>query len=71
MTDMLLVVQLGGRRAAIPAERVNSVIELTGLTPVPRAPQPISAILTVSLPAPCAKRATLNPAASAAAEPAP
>jgi purine-binding chemotaxis protein CheW len=37
MSDMLLVVQLAGRRAAIPAETVNSVIELAGVTPVPRA----------------------------------
>ncbi len=44
MTDMLLVVQLGGRRAAIPAERVNSVIELTGLTPVPRAPAHVAGL---------------------------
>lgn len=37
MSDMYLVVGLDGRRAAIPAERVNSVIDLTDVTPVPRA----------------------------------
>ena len=37
MNEMLLVVMLGGRRAALPAIEVNSVIELAGITPVPRA----------------------------------
>lgn len=37
MNEMLLVVMLGGRRAALPAVAVNSVIELTAITPVPRA----------------------------------
>jgi len=37
MNDMLLVVMLGGRRAALPAVEVNSVIELAEVTPVPRA----------------------------------
>jgi purine-binding chemotaxis protein CheW len=36
MTEMLLVVVLGGRRAALPAAEVNAVIELTEVTPVPR-----------------------------------
>jgi chemotaxis signal transduction protein len=34
---MLLVVVLAGRRAALPAIEVNSVIELAEVTPVPRA----------------------------------
>jgi len=37
MNEMLLVVMLGGRRAALPAIAVNSVIELGEVTPVPRA----------------------------------
>ena len=37
MNDMLLLVMLGGRRAALPAAQVNSVIELSEVTPVPRA----------------------------------
>ena len=37
MSEMLLVVMLGGRRAALPAVQVNSVIELAEVTPVPRA----------------------------------
>lgn len=36
MNDMLLLVMLAGRRAALPAAQVNSVIELTEVTPVPR-----------------------------------
>ena len=37
MNEMLLVVMLAGRRAALPAVGVNSVIELAEVTPVPRA----------------------------------
>ena len=37
MNEMLLVVMLNGRRAALPAIEVNSVIELTEVTPVPCA----------------------------------
>ena len=37
MNEMLLVVMLAGRRAALPAVQVNSVIELSEVTPVPRA----------------------------------
>ena len=37
MNEMLLVVMLGGRRAALPAVEVNSVVELGEVTPVPRA----------------------------------
>jgi purine-binding chemotaxis protein CheW len=33
MNEMLLVVMLAGRRAALPAVGVNSVIELTDVTP--------------------------------------
>lgn len=38
MSRMLLVVTLAGRRAALPAARVNSVIEPASVVPVPRAP---------------------------------
>lgn len=37
MSEMLLVVVLAGRRAALQALQVNSVVELTAITPVPRA----------------------------------
>ncbi len=37
MNEMLLVITLAGRRAALPAVEVNSVIELSEVTPVPRA----------------------------------
>jgi chemotaxis signal transduction protein len=37
MNEMLLVIMLAGRRAALPAVQVNSVIELAEVTPVPRA----------------------------------
>lgn len=37
MNEMLLVVVLAGRRAVLPAELVNSVIEPAAVTPVPRA----------------------------------
>ena len=40
MNEMLLVVMLAGRRAALPAIEVNSVIELAEVTPVPRAGGP-------------------------------
>jgi len=35
---LLLIVTIGGRRIALGADRINSVIELECLTPVPRAP---------------------------------
>ena len=37
MNEMLLVVMMAGRRAALPAVEVNAVIELSEVTPVPRA----------------------------------
>ena len=37
MNEMLLVIQLAGRRAALPAIEVNAVVELAEVTPVPRA----------------------------------
>jgi purine-binding chemotaxis protein CheW len=38
MSAMLLIVTIGGRRAALPAERVHSVVEPASVVPVPRAP---------------------------------
>jgi purine-binding chemotaxis protein CheW len=37
MTEMMLVVEIAGCCAAIPALSVNSVIDLASITPVPRA----------------------------------
>lgn len=37
MSEMLLVVAIAGRRAGLPAQAVNSVIELHAVTPVPRS----------------------------------
>jgi purine-binding chemotaxis protein CheW len=36
MIEMLLVVVLAGRRAVLPAVEVNSVIEVSEVTPIPR-----------------------------------
>jgi len=44
MTGMLLVIMLAGRRAALPAERVNSVIEPDRVVPVPRAPAHVAGL---------------------------
>lgn len=44
MSEMLLIVHLAGRRAAIPAEGVNSVIDLAEMTPVPRAPAHVAGL---------------------------
>ena len=38
MSELLLVVTIGGRRAAIRAADVQSVVELDAVIPVPRAP---------------------------------
>ena len=37
MAELLLIVRLAGRRVAFPASEVEAVVELEGLTPVPRA----------------------------------
>jgi chemotaxis signal transduction protein len=44
MSAMLLLVMLAGRRAALPAERVNSVIEPSNVVPVPRAPAHVAGL---------------------------
>ena len=37
MADLLLIVRLAGRRAALPAAEVEGVVELDGISPTPRA----------------------------------
>ena len=37
MKGLLLIITLGGERVAISADEVESVVEIEGLTPVPRA----------------------------------
>lgn len=38
MSDLLLICMIAGRRAALPATRVASVIEIESVTPIPMAP---------------------------------
>lgn len=44
VSDLLLVASLGGRRVALRAAEVQSVIELESLSPVPRAPPHIAGL---------------------------
>ncbi len=44
MQDLLVMSQIAGRRCALHAHDVNSVIEIGTITPVPRAPDFISGI---------------------------
>ncbi|HST37128.1 MAG TPA: chemotaxis protein CheW [Allosphingosinicella sp.] len=37
MAELLLIARLAGRRVAFPASAVEAVVELEGITPVPRA----------------------------------
>lgn len=37
MSELFLVLEMAGERVALPASRVESVVELEGFTPVPRA----------------------------------
>ena len=37
MTELLLIIALAGQRVAIPAGDVEAVVEIEGLTPIPRA----------------------------------
>jgi purine-binding chemotaxis protein CheW len=37
MAELLLIARLAGRRVALPASKVEAVVELEGLTPAPRA----------------------------------
>lgn len=47
MSDLYLAIEVGGRRAAIAASAVQSLIVLDGLTPVPRAPSHIVGLTAV------------------------
>jgi purine-binding chemotaxis protein CheW len=38
MTELLLIAVIAGERVAIPAAHVESVVEIEGITPVPRSP---------------------------------
>ena len=38
MDRSLLLVSIAGERAAVPSEIIRAVVELDGITPVPRAP---------------------------------
>ena len=44
MKELLLIVRIGGSRVALPAAGVESVVELEGLIPVPRAPAHIAGL---------------------------
>ncbi|MXO89367.1 chemotaxis protein CheW [Pontixanthobacter aquaemixtae] len=44
MTGLLVMVDIAGRRAAIPAAEVNSVIELEKVYPIPRAPDYVTGL---------------------------
>ncbi|VVT00041.1 chemotaxis protein CheW [Erythrobacter sp. EC-HK427] len=47
MGELYLAIEIGGKRAAIPASAVQSLIVLDGLTPVPRAPAHIVGLTAV------------------------
>jgi purine-binding chemotaxis protein CheW len=44
MNELLLIVTLAGNRVALPAARVESVVELEALIPVPRAPPHVAGL---------------------------
>ena len=44
MNDLLVMAQIASRRCAMPAQQVQSVIEIGAITPVPRAPDFIAGI---------------------------
>lgn len=44
MTELLLIIALAGQRVAIPAEDVEAVVEIEGLTPIPRAPDHVAGL---------------------------
>jgi purine-binding chemotaxis protein CheW len=44
MSELLVIIQIAGRRCALGAHDVKSVIELGSITPVPRAPDFITGI---------------------------
>lgn len=44
MNQLLLIVNIAGERVAIPAADVESVVELEGLTPVPRSARHVAGL---------------------------
>lgn len=44
MSELLVIIQIAGRRCALTAHDVKSVIEIGAITPVPRAPDFIAGI---------------------------
>jgi purine-binding chemotaxis protein CheW len=44
MSELLLIITLAGERVAILAADVESVVEIEGLTPVPRAPAHVAGL---------------------------
>jgi purine-binding chemotaxis protein CheW len=44
MAELLLIVRLDGERIALPADDVESVVELEGLTPVPGVPRHVAGL---------------------------
>ncbi len=44
MSELLLIVMIGGERVALPAAAVESVVELDALIPVPRAPAHVAGL---------------------------
>jgi purine-binding chemotaxis protein CheW len=44
MSELLIIIQIAGRRCALSAHDVKSVIELGAITPVPRAPEFVAGI---------------------------
>lgn len=44
MSDLLLLTRIAGRPAAFRAEDIGSIVELTEITPVPRAPNFIAGL---------------------------
>jgi purine-binding chemotaxis protein CheW len=44
MTELLLIIGLAGQRVAIPACDVESVVEIEGLTPIPRAARHVAGL---------------------------
>ncbi len=52
MTDLVLVLTLAGRRAALPTADLHSVVEIDHVTPIPHAPEfvlGLSALRSVTL----------------------
>ena len=50
MDRSLLLVSIAGERAAVASEIIRSVVELDGVTPVPRAPEHIAGLAALSGP---------------------